>query len=308
MGKWSMNFAKIILLVFLLSTLSIKIDANIYGKNRVQKKIPNFNYAAIELLKKTGANGLISSFVSESIKNYSTNQLTFWRDSGSYFNGHFLLINLYNNPKTLNITCLLDYKQIQFKSNGKNLYNTKIKINPFEEYIFPIEISNIPNGAHDFMILTAVDFDDSCFKNEKFFLIVYRANIFIKNNTFKKPFFNGKPNFHSLSIDYNVFKIKKKHLNGKYLYIYANSNNINKSKLNSVFIFFDDNFTQIGSSRFYELPPLKDIGFDFIFKKITNRKIFGLKIDNPFQILEPESNILAHINTDAMISNYLNYD
>lgn len=244
----------------------------------------DFDRKTINYFKESNPGGTITAFVGDPALRSNVLQSTYWMTKNNLFKGRYFIGNYYEKTETFTLFCLLDYKQVAFGLDGKKGTTHRLRLEKDREIEASIELGRLPKGGHD-LILIAASIDEK--RPELSYVQSHRANIFVGSKAFPKPALISSPTEESRT-ENKVFKIShRKGRDGSARRLSVSINNPLEEDITAVALFFQD-FRQVDhSGLFFKLRHYRKIDLS-VKAPPAKEKIFCLKVNNPYIILEPK--------------------
>ena len=287
----------------------------------------NFDYKIIDAFVKSGQKGILTAFKGHPEMRGTELQLSYFLKVGQPFKADFMIGNYTDKPVDYFIICLLDYAQQKFIFNGNQDTTHSISIKPKERIIYPLIISDIKKGTHDFLLLAFRRLKDRDTSEKVEYLLLYhRANIFAESYSLPEILYSKFSQQSSelrasqivvnSSKEYNDFKELSfdTRLSTEKLKYYLHVNN----PYNEIVSFASILFLDYNQSSF---KPTADKDVLYYYLNPKNQSIIAIKtafanqikslwaigVENPYVRLETETGTMNQIPTRVRISNIISF-
>ncbi|MGN7942162.1 hypothetical protein [Virgibacillus sp. 6R] len=240
---------------------------------------------------------------------------TFHIKKGNEFNPSINLHNRDTKSNSFRLYFMLDYNESTIIYNNKELTFIDIKLDPFEEKTIDIELEDLSNGLHDFIVLSVRN-PDKLLLEKKFFppghfnlakrttLIVGGSDSPPKVDYINYKAFDSSEEMPAIlttkpskSLENEGITILPYNSNSE-LWLNFNSTNVKKY---AIFAYLGDEYLPI-KNRFVEVDNKGIINIPLDIKLVKNKNLVIGVVENPFEKQTDETRIPWFVQTLNRVS------
>jgi hypothetical protein len=142
-----------------------------------------FDSETIGAFLQSNAPGILTAFAAGPAIRVSDLQMSFKLRRTETLDAEYLMMN--RTPEAIDVSLMsfLDYRRVDFRLGDHRLLVHRLHLKAGEWMSWPFHLENIPQGAHDFLVLGVVSDSKGHSSTNSFYpLLFHRANIFVEGD------------------------------------------------------------------------------------------------------------------------------